>query len=76
MLMSIGRKANTNQLGLENIGVKFAKNDKIIVSKEQSSLLQTNIDNIYAIGDVIDGPMLAHKAEEDGVGVIDFIVDG
>ncbi len=62
-LISVGRKPNTNNLNLDKAGVKKDKKGRIKVNKN----FQTNIKNIYAIGDVIEGPMLAHKAEEEGM---------
>jgi dihydrolipoamide dehydrogenase len=62
-LVSIGRKPYTEGLGLENIGITPEKNGTIAVNDH----LQTKVPNIYAIGDVIRGAMLAHKAEEEGV---------
>jgi len=61
-LVSVGRKPYTDGLALENTGVKVNQNGQI----ETNGHLQTNISNIYAIGDVIKGAMLAHKAEEEG----------
>ena len=68
-LVSVGRKAYTYGLGLENIGLTTDKYGKIIVNDH----LQTDVDNIYAIGDVIKGPMLAHKAEEEGILVAEIL---
>ena len=68
-LVSVGRKAFTDGLGLENISIKKDDSGRIEVNKN----LQTTIPNIYAIGDVIQGPMLAHKAEEEGVFVAEII---
>jgi len=68
-LVSVGRKPFTNGLALENAGIKL--ND--IGQVETNNHLQTNIPNIYAIGDVIKGVMLAHKAEEEGTMVAEFI---
>ena len=62
-LIAIGRRAYTDNLGLENVGVETTDRGKIIVDGH----LRTAVPNIYAIGDVIDGAMLAHKAEEEGV---------
>ncbi|PQL93840.1 dihydrolipoyl dehydrogenase [Apibacter adventoris] len=62
-LVSVGRKPYVEGLGLENVGIKVDEKGYINVNDQ----LQTNILNIYAIGDVIRGPMLAHKAEEEGV---------
>lgn len=61
-LVSIGRKPYTDGLGLENAGVKVTDRGQI----ETDEHLKTNVDNIYAIGDVVKGAMLAHKAEEEG----------
>ena len=68
-LISVGRKPFTEGLNLSKIGVKKDNKGKIKVDKK----LQTNIKNIYAIGDVIDGPMLAHKAEEEGIAVAEIL---
>ena len=62
-LVSIGRRPYTEGLGLENAGIKLDEAGRIPVDER----LRTNVDNIYAIGDVIRGAMLAHKAEEEGV---------
>ena len=69
VLISVGRKPNTNNLNLESIGVELDKKKRIKIDKS----FQTNINNIYAIGDVIEGPMLAHKAEEEGIAVAENI---
>lgn len=68
-LVSIGRKPYTDGLGLENVGVKTDDRGRIEVDNH----LKTSADNIYAIGDVIKGAMLAHKAEEEGVFVAEVI---
>ena len=68
-LVSVGRKPFTKGLELENIGVKVNSLGQI----ETNDALQTNIPNIYAIGDVIKGAMLAHKAEEEGTLVAEKI---
>lgn len=62
-LVSVGRRPYTDGLGLENAGVKVSDNAQIEVNDH----LQTNVEHIYAIGDVIKGAMLAHKAEEEGI---------
>ncbi len=62
-LIAIGRKAYTDQLGLDKIGIKVDDRGRIEVDNH----LATNVPNVYAIGDVIKGAMLAHKAEEEGV---------
>ena len=69
VLISVGRKPYTNKLNLEKIGVNVDKKGKIKVNKN----FETNVKNIFAIGDVIDGPMLAHKAEEEGIAVAELI---
>jgi len=68
-LVSIGRRPYTDGLGLENAGVKADDRGMI----ETDDHLRTNVDNIYAIGDVVKGAMLAHKAEEEGVFVAEAI---
>ena len=68
-LISIGRSAYSEGLGLENIGVNLDKYGRIEVDNN----LKTNIPNIFAIGDAVKGMMLAHKAEEEGVFVAEFI---
>ena len=69
VLVSVGRKPYTEGLNLTKIGVKKDKFGKIEVNDK----LQTNIENIFAIGDVIKGPMLAHKAEEEGIAVAEIL---
>ncbi|MEC5147009.1 dihydrolipoyl dehydrogenase [Chitinophaga sp. 212800010-3] len=68
-MVAVGRRAYTNGLNLKAVGIVPAKNGKIPVN----SVLQTTVPNIYAIGDVIEGPMLAHKAEEEGTLVAEVI---
>jgi len=69
VLISVGRKANTKNLKLDSIGVLLDEKKRIKVNKN----FETNVKNIYAIGDVIAGPMLAHKAEEEGIAVAELI---
>tara|TARA_B100000965_G_C19562764_1_gene745315 strand:- start:322 stop:1722 length:1401 start_codon:yes stop_codon:yes gene_type:complete len=69
VLISVGRKPNTSGLNLENIGVDIDERGRVKTDKN----FKTNLDNIYAIGDVITGPMLAHKAEDEGVAVAENI---
>jgi dihydrolipoamide dehydrogenase len=69
VLMSVGRKPNTTGLNLDKIGVKLDSKGRV----ETNHQYKTNLDNIYAIGDVIAGPMLAHKAEEEGIAVAEFL---
>lgn len=68
-LIAIGRRPYTDNLGLENVGVQVDDRGRI----EVDAHLQTNVPDIYAIGDVIKGAMLAHKAEEEGVFVAELI---
>jgi dihydrolipoamide dehydrogenase len=68
-LIAIGRRPYTEGLGLENTRVKLDEKGKVIVGDH----LQTDEPNIYAIGDVIKGAMLAHKAEEEGIYVVETI---
>ncbi|MEL6811176.1 MAG: dihydrolipoyl dehydrogenase [Bacteroidota bacterium] len=68
-LVSVGRRPYTDGLKAENAGVKITERGQIEVNDH----LQTNIPNIYAIGDVIRGAMLAHKAEEEGVLVAEIL---
>ena len=68
-LISIGRKPFTSNLNLSSAGVKSDEKGRIKIDKK----FQTSSKNIYAIGDVIDGPMLAHKAEEEGIAVAEII---
>jgi len=68
-LVAVGRKPYTEGLGLENIGLKVNDRGQIDVNDH----LQTSIPNVYAIGDVIKGAMLAHKAEEEGVFVAELL---
>ena len=69
VLVSVGRKPYTEGLNLTKVGVKRDKKGRIEVNNK----LQTSINNIYAIGDVIKGPMLAHKAEEEGIAVAEIL---
>ena len=69
VLISVGRKANTEGLNLETVGVEL--DDKKRIKTDKS--FKTNLENIYAIGDVISGPMLAHKAEDEGIAVAENI---
>ena len=69
VLVSVGRKPYTEGLNLTKVGVKKDNKGRIEVNKK----LQTTVNNIYAIGDVIKGPMLAHKAEEEGIAVAEIL---
>ncbi len=68
-LISVGRKPNTNGLNLEALGIELDEKERIKTDKS----FKTNIENIFAIGDVISGPMLAHKAEDEGIAVAENI---
>ncbi len=68
-LVAIGRKPFTDNLGLDKVGIETDEKGRVIVGEN----LETNIKGIYAIGDVIKGAMLAHKAEEEGVLVVETI---
>ncbi|MXO59258.1 dihydrolipoyl dehydrogenase [Altererythrobacter salegens] len=69
VLVSIGRKPNTEGLGLENIGLETNNRGQIEVDHE----FRTSVAGVRAIGDVIPGPMLAHKAEDEGIAVAEWI---
>jgi len=69
VLVSVGRKPYTEGLNLTKVGVKKDSKGRIEVNNK----LQTSVNNIYAIGDVIKGPMLAHKAEEEGIAAAEII---
>ena len=69
VLISVGRKPYTKNLNLEKVGIVCDEKGRIKVNKN----FQTSIKNIFAVGDVINGPMLAHKAEEEGIAVAELI---
>jgi dihydrolipoamide dehydrogenase len=69
VLVSVGRVPYTEGLGLEKIGVELDERKRVKVDDH----LRTSVDGVWAIGDVVAGPMLAHKAEEDGVAVAEWI---
>lgn len=69
VLVAIGRKPYTQELGLEKVGVKLSPKGFI----ETDGTFRSNISNIFAIGDVIEGPMLAHKASEEGIAAVEII---
>ena len=72
VLISVGRKAFTEKLGLENIGIETNELGQVEVDEN----FRTKEKFIFAIGDLIQGPMLAHKAEEEGVAVAEIIATG
>ncbi|KAI9335603.1 hypothetical protein DFJ73DRAFT_780301 [Zopfochytrium polystomum] len=72
VLLSIGRRPFTANLGLENAGVKVDAKGRVVTDAE----FKTNVPSVRAIGDVISGPMLAHKAEEEGIAAVEYIKHG
>jgi dihydrolipoamide dehydrogenase len=62
LLVSVGRRPNTDELGLEQVGVEMTERGIIKIDKQ----CRTNVSNIYAIGDIVEGPQLAHKASYEG----------
>jgi dihydrolipoamide dehydrogenase len=69
VLISVGRKPNTGGLNLKKVGINLDEKGRVKTDKN----FKTNFNNIYAIGDVINGPMLAHKAEDEGIAVAEII---
>jgi dihydrolipoamide dehydrogenase len=70
VLVAVGRKAYTEGLGLDDVGVKTdPKTGKVSIDGRY----RTNIESISAIGDVVDGPMLAHKAEDEGIAFVEIL---
>ncbi len=72
VLVAVGRVPNTEHLGLEGLGIELHKKGFIPVNEH----FATSADGVYAIGDVITGPMLAHKAEEEAVAVVEYLATG
>jgi len=72
VLVSVGRRPFTDNLGLKEVGVKLDNKGRVEVNDH----FQTNIPSIYAIGDVIRGPMLAHKGEDEGIAVAEYLHNG
>jgi dihydrolipoamide dehydrogenase len=72
LLLATGRRPNTEGLGLEKVGIELDRQGRVVVDER----FRTSVEGIYAIGDVIRGPMLAHKAEEEGVAVAEILVMG
>ncbi len=72
VLLAVGRVPNTDNLGLAELGIELGRRGVVPVDEH----FQTAVAGIYAIGDVIDGPMLAHKAEEEGIACVERIVTG
>ena len=71
-LVSVGRRAFTDKLGLESVGLERDNRGRVVVDAH----LRTKVPSIYAIGDAISGPMLAHKAEEEGVAAAEIMASG
>ncbi len=69
VLMAVGRQAYTQNLGLENVGIAKDKQGRLEINEH----FQTNVPNIYAIGDVVKGAMLAHKAEEEAIAAAEIM---
>jgi dihydrolipoamide dehydrogenase len=69
VLVAIGRRPYTSGLGLKEIGIDLDERGRVPIDKE----FRTKVPNIYAIGDVVVGPMLAHKAEEEGVALAESL---
>ncbi|HYH37262.1 MAG TPA: dihydrolipoyl dehydrogenase [Azospirillum sp.] len=69
VLVAIGRRPHTQGLGLENVGVEMDPRGRVKTDRH----FQTNVPGIYAIGDVVEGPMLAHKAEDEGVALAEIL---
>lgn len=72
VLVSVGRRPYLEGLGLETVGVKLDEKKRVDVN----SAFQTNVPSIYAIGDCIKGPMLAHKAEDEGIIAVEGMMGG
>ena len=69
LIVAVGRKANTKDIASDDVGLKLDDRGRIDVDDQ----LRTNIDGVYAIGDAVKGPMLAHKGSEEGVAVAEII---
>jgi dihydrolipoamide dehydrogenase len=69
VLVSVGRRPFTKGLGAEKVGVEFDQQNRIKIDNH----FRTNVEGIYAIGDVVAGPMLAHKAEDEGIACVEII---
>ena len=63
VLVAVGRRPNSSGAGLDTIGVALDEQGRVVVDDD----LRTNVDGVYAIGDLVRGPMLAHKAEDEGI---------
>ena len=72
VLVAVGRKPNTDGLGLETVGIEVDRRGRVPVDGHYA----TSVAGTYAVGDVIAGPMLAHKAEEEGIACVEHIATG
>lgn len=72
VLVAVGRRPFSDQLGLNNLNIQVSKRGHVIVDQH----FRTNVPHIYAIGDLIEGPMLAHRASEEGVAAVELIAGG
>ena len=72
LLVAVGRKPYTENLGLETVGIETDERGRIAIDEHW----KTSAEGVYAIGDVVKGPMLAHKAEEEGVACVEYIALG
>jgi dihydrolipoamide dehydrogenase len=72
VLVAVGRRPRTENMGLEEIGVELSANKQIVIGEN----FRTNIPSVFAIGDCVRGPMLAHKAEDEGIAVMEYLAKG
>ncbi|MDA8018586.1 MAG: dihydrolipoyl dehydrogenase [Thermoanaerobaculia bacterium] len=72
LLVAVGRRPSTEGLGLDSVGIETDERGRIVIDEHW----KTSVDGVYAIGDVVRGPMLAHKAEEEGVACVEALVEG
>src|SRR5204863_4589187 len=72
VLLAVGRSPNTDELGLASVGIELDPRGRIPID----DAFRTYVPGFYAIGDVVRGPMLAHKAEEEGMACVEHIVTG
>lgn len=73
VLVAVGRRPNTDGLGVEEVGIELDRQGRIVVDPES---FETKVPGVFAVGDVIAGPMLAHKAEEEAVACVERIATG
>lgn len=70
ILISTGRRPYSEGLGAKEVGVNFDEHNRVVIDNK----FKSSVDGIYAVGDIVAGPMLAHKAEEEGCAVVDNIM--